>query len=228
MKNHLLSRALPVMVLSASLYVAPVVAQLVGSTTTVVDVSVIELTQDAMGWSVKNSLLGKTLYNDANQPVGKVEDLIIAPNTSVSYVIVGAGGFIGIGRHDVAIPVKAIKQVGSKLVMAGATKDSVKAMPAFNYATDTTTRDQIIEMADKNIAQGKAKIADLQINAAAAATDSKVKIEAQIDALKADVAAVEAKLVELKQANAAQWRKFEASVNEATAQLRKSISKVGK
>jgi len=36
-------------------------------------------------------------------------DLIIAPDTSVSFVVVGAGGFVGLGKHDVAIPVNQLK-----------------------------------------------------------------------------------------------------------------------
>ncbi|PVZ82379.1 photosystem reaction center protein H [Serratia sp. S1B] len=224
MKNSISSCSLTVLVLTTCLNTLPAVAQQAGSTTTV-DVSITESTQATMGWSVKKSLLGKTLYNDTNQAVGKVEDLIIAPDTSVSYVIVGAGGFIGIDRHDVAIPVKAIKEQGGKLVMTGATKDSVKAMPAFSYATDKSNRDQFIAMADKDIAQGKATIADLQIKADTAAADSKEKIEAQINVLKADVTEAEVKLVELKQASIAHWKKFETGVSESTTRLRKSVAK---
>jgi len=41
---------------------------------------------------------------------------------------------LGIDRHDVAIPVSQIKQVDGKFVLAGATKDTLKAMPPFEYA----------------------------------------------------------------------------------------------
>ena len=96
----------------------PAQAQVAGGTTTAT-VSITESTQLAAGWSVKKTLMGKTLYNEAGDKVGKVEDLIISPDKNVSYVIVGAGGFIGIGRHDVAIPVAQIQDRGGKLVMAG-------------------------------------------------------------------------------------------------------------
>jgi hypothetical protein len=69
-------------------------AQVAG--TTVVGVSVTEATQVATGWSAKKSILGKAIYNDAGNKVGKVEDLIIAPDRHVSYLVVGVGGFIGI------------------------------------------------------------------------------------------------------------------------------------
>jgi len=52
----------------------------------------------------------------------------------VSYAIVNAGGFIGLSRHDVAVPVSQFKLVDQKLVLAGATKDALKASPPFEYA----------------------------------------------------------------------------------------------
>jgi hypothetical protein len=66
--------------------------------------------------------------------VGKVDDIIVAPNKAISYAIVGAGGFLNVGTHDVAIPVNQFKVADGKLVLAGASKDALKAMPAFEYA----------------------------------------------------------------------------------------------
>ena len=167
--------------------------------------------------------MGKTIYNDADQKVGKIEDLIVSPERSVSYVIVGAGGFVGIGRHDVAIPVTQIQDRAGKLVMAGATPDTIKAMPEFSYAADTTKRDAFVASADKDIANGKAKVADLEKRAGAANADAKSRIDGQLTALQGDVKTAETKLTEMKQATAARWKEFEASVSAATARLRKSI-----
>jgi hypothetical protein len=46
----------------------------------------------------------------------------------VSYVIVGAGGFVGLGRHDVAIPVNQLQEQDGKYVLAGATKEAIKGL----------------------------------------------------------------------------------------------------
>lgn len=109
-------------------------AQVAGSTTTIGS-SVEESTRLAMGWRVKITILGKTVYNDQGQKVGTVEDLIISPDRNVSYAIVGAGGFIGVGRHDVAIPVWQTQNENGKLVLPGATKDVVKSLPSFITAS---------------------------------------------------------------------------------------------
>ena len=68
-------------------------AQIAGSTTT--GISVEELKTIARGWSATKQILGKPVYNDKNEKVGDVDDLIIAPDSSISYAIIGVGGFLG-------------------------------------------------------------------------------------------------------------------------------------
>jgi hypothetical protein len=107
-------------------------AQVAGSTT--LGVAVTEMKDITMGWSAKKQILGQTLYNEKDEKVGTIEDIIIAPNRAVSYAIVGAGGFAGLGKHDVAIPVNQFKEEGGKFILQGATKETIKAMPEFEYA----------------------------------------------------------------------------------------------
>jgi sporulation protein YlmC with PRC-barrel domain len=100
----------------------------------VLGVTVNEIVLVAKGWSAKKQILGKAVYNDKNQKIGKVDDLLIAPDSAVSYAIIGAGGFLGIDRHDVAIPAKQFKIEKGKITLQGATKEVIKAMPKFVYA----------------------------------------------------------------------------------------------
>ena len=97
-------------------------------------VTVTELQEVAKGWSVKHTILGQHVYNDKNERIGTVDDLIVAPDKAVSYAIVNAGGFLGLAKHYVAIPVSQLKLVDKKLVLPGATKDALKASPEFQYA----------------------------------------------------------------------------------------------
>ena len=107
-------------------------AQVAGSTR--LGVSVEEVKIVASGWSAKKQILGKTVFNENNEKVGKIDDLIVAPTGELSFVIIGAGGFAGVGRHDVAIPVQQIQLQDGKFVLPGATKAAVKALPKFEYA----------------------------------------------------------------------------------------------
>ena len=107
-------------------------AQVAGST--LIGVSVAEMRDVSMGWSAKNKILGQPVFNDKNERVGSIDDIIIAPDKAVSYAIINAGGFTGLTKHDVAIPVSQLKLVDNKLVLAGATKEALKASPPFEYS----------------------------------------------------------------------------------------------
>lgn len=105
----------------------------VGSTQ--LGVAYAELRDVATGWSVKRQVLGKTVYNDGGDAIGRIDDVIVASDKAVSYAIIGAGGFLVMGRHDVAIPVSQVKEsTDGKFMLPGATKDALKAMPPFEYA----------------------------------------------------------------------------------------------
>jgi sporulation protein YlmC with PRC-barrel domain len=93
-----------------------------------------ELREVTTGWSTKRQVLGKKVFNDQGETIGKIDDIIVAPDKAVSYAIIGAGGFLGVGRHDVAIPVNQLKEDSGKFILAGGSKDAIKAMPEFEYA----------------------------------------------------------------------------------------------
>lgn len=95
--------------------------------------SATEVQAIATGWSLKNAVLGKTVHNDADESVGKIEDVIIAPDGSLSFAILSVGGFLGVGAHDVAIPIKNFRATDDKIVLPGATKDALKELPKFEY-----------------------------------------------------------------------------------------------
>lgn len=93
------------------------------------------VTEDvAMGWSVKQSLLGKSVYNQNNERVGAINDLIIGPEGTISHVIVAAGGFVGEPRHDVAIEAASLETRSGRFYVDGATRENIKAVPKFEYA----------------------------------------------------------------------------------------------
>jgi len=130
MKPNILAAMTSVAVLLGAMSAS--LGQVAGSTQ--LGVAAAELREITSGWSAKRQIMGQSVYNDKKERVGQVEDIIIAPDKAVSYAIVGAGGFLGLGKHDVAIPVNQFKVKDGKLVLAGATKETLKAMPEFEYA----------------------------------------------------------------------------------------------
>ena len=107
-------------------------AQVAGSTTP--GMSVEELQTIARGWSATKQILGKSVYNDKDEKVGDVDDLIIAPDSASSYAIIGVGGFLGLGERQVAVPANHLKHTEGRIVLPDATKEALQAMPAFQYA----------------------------------------------------------------------------------------------
>jgi sporulation protein YlmC with PRC-barrel domain len=113
-----------------------VAAQVAGEAT--LGVTVEELRLVVLGWSAKKDLLEKDVYNDKKQDIGEVEDVVVSPEgKTVSWAIIGVGGFLGIGERLVAIPMDHLKLENGKFVLKGATKEVLKAMPPFHYRGTT-------------------------------------------------------------------------------------------
>ena len=86
------------------------------------------------GFSARKQIIGHEVVNADGDIVGKVDDLIVAPDMSVTYAIVGVGGFLGVKRHHVAIPVDQFRRQNDGLLLPGATREAIKSLPAFDYA----------------------------------------------------------------------------------------------
>ena len=220
MKNTILLAALMLAGLQTFTFNAQ--AEVVGGV--VIDVTVDEVVALANGWSAKKSILGKPVYNEKGDKIGIVDDLIIAPNKTLSYAIIGAGGFLGMGKYDVAIPITKINEVNGKMELKGATKESIKQIPEFVYATNTAKREAFIANAEQDIQKGKDKLADLNKKASAEKSEMKAKINAEILELQQQIKTAEAKLTELKNAAEKKWREYEAGVTAAIASVRKHYS----
>jgi sporulation protein YlmC with PRC-barrel domain len=220
MKNTIVISALLLACLQTFTFNAQ--AEVVGGV--VVGVTVDEVVALANGWSAKKSILGKPVYNEKGDKIGIVDDLIIAPNKSLSYAIIGAGGFLGMGKYDVAIPVTKINEVNGKMELKGATKESIKKIPEFVYATNTAKRDAFIANAEQDIQKGNDKLAELNKKASTEKSELKAKINVEIVELQQQIKNAETKLTELKNAGEKKWRSYEAGVNAAIASVRKHYS----
>jgi sporulation protein YlmC with PRC-barrel domain len=87
----------------------------------------------ATGYRV-TKVVGSTVVNEANETVGTIDDLIVTPNEVVPFAVLSVGGFLGMGTKYVVVPYNALKVQDKKMVLPGATKDSLKALPEFKYA----------------------------------------------------------------------------------------------
>ena len=86
------------------------------------------------GWSAKKSVLGKEVYNDKNEKIGSILDLVISTDTTVSAAVISTGGFLGVATHDVAVPIGSLDIRNGNFYLAGATKEALKDTPEFQYS----------------------------------------------------------------------------------------------
>ncbi|WP_092125945.1 PRC-barrel domain-containing protein [Bradyrhizobium erythrophlei] len=119
-----------------------------------------------------SKVVGLSVYNDKNESVGSINDLLMDKDGAIKAVVIGVGGFLGVGEHLVAVPLDKVKFVNEPVAYTGAsntgsttksttttgaapaaaaskpnpwypdhavfsaTKDELKAMPEFKYATE--------------------------------------------------------------------------------------------
>jgi sporulation protein YlmC with PRC-barrel domain len=88
-----------------------------------------DATQAISGWSVKDKIIGTAVYNENDDKIGDISDVVLAPDGKAVYYVIGAGGFLGVGTHDVAIPFDKVNQTGERMILQGYTKDQLKALP---------------------------------------------------------------------------------------------------
>ena len=123
-----------VLLLAGIVLSLPVIAHAQVAGSTVIGVAAAELRAIAPGWSARRDVLGQAVFNDKGERIGKIADIVIAPDKAVSYVIINAGGFLGVARHDVAVPVGQLHRDGGKFILPGATKAALQASPPFEYS----------------------------------------------------------------------------------------------
>ena len=137
--NKTLTRGVTTLGVAAVLTLVAPSAYVHAADSKTLSVSQQEMNLAEKGWSGKKDIMGKAVYNDNNEKIGDVNDVIFSRNNSASFVVIGVGGFLGMGEHDVAVPLSRIKHDNDKLILAGATKEALKSMPEFKYAKSEGT-----------------------------------------------------------------------------------------
>ena len=87
-------------------------------------------------------LIGANIKNTQNETVGEINELVLDKDGKVVAVVVGVGGFLGMGEREVALDFKSLNvkhdpnaatKTGATTVQVNATKDSLKAAPAWTW-----------------------------------------------------------------------------------------------
>lgn len=85
-----------------------------------------------------SKMIGVNVYNSANEKLGDINELILDKAGKVESVVIGVGGFLGMGEHDVAVTFDKLKFVNEPLRSASGNTDD--ARKDGNRTTGTATR----------------------------------------------------------------------------------------
>ena len=93
-----------------------------------------------MHWLASDIYIYKAdVYDNAENKIGVVTDLIMDNSGNVTTAVVGVGGFLGAGKKEVAVPFKDLKVVsrdGKDWLVLNQTKEDLKAAPAYDKKTN--------------------------------------------------------------------------------------------
>lgn len=109
----------------------PVIAQGLPQT---VEIATVDLKKVAAGYRA-TEVVGTAVVNEANDTIGKIDDLLVTRDGREPYAVLQVGGFLGMGTHLVIVRYDSLRFVDNKVVLPGGTKDGLKMLTTFNYAT---------------------------------------------------------------------------------------------
>jgi sporulation protein YlmC with PRC-barrel domain len=133
--------------LSAAVFSAPAYAQTAQPTDRAAPAATTAGSQEKMAlkgnWRA-SKLMGLDVYNEANEKLGDINELILDKNGKVNAVVIGVGGFLGIGEHDIAVSMDKLKFMEepvrtSSTTPATTTRDNAAAPRETTTGAATTT-----------------------------------------------------------------------------------------
>jgi ElaB/YqjD/DUF883 family membrane-anchored ribosome-binding protein len=108
----------------------------------------------------RNTVLFAKVRDDGGKIIGDVEDLLVNDHNEVVGVLMGVGGFLGAGEKRIAVRLSALnvteKDGRTVVTLPGATKDMLKALPAFQRNKPPKTmldriKEKAQELTDKTV-----------------------------------------------------------------------------
>ena len=99
-----------------------------------------QITMQSEGTYLGTDLMNTTVYSSADETIGDVNDIIIGTNGQLEGVVVGVGGFLGIGEKQVALKLDQVKMMDQgnntvKLVISS-TKEQLENAPEFKTVAE--------------------------------------------------------------------------------------------
>lgn len=96
----------------------------------------VAVTVDASKAVLATSFIGSSIFTSTNENIGDINDLIFDNNGTIQAVIIGVGGFLGMGEKDVALPLNKITvtrdETNAIKLTVQASREELEKAPAFD------------------------------------------------------------------------------------------------
>lgn len=113
------------------------------------------VTKQAAGEMSSSGLIGTKIQNGAGENVGDVNYLVLDDSGHVTTVVIGVGGFLGVGEKNIAVPFKDVTKQqdnnGNTIFVLNASKDELSSAPAYEW----TEKGAMQKLTDKAKAAGE-------------------------------------------------------------------------
>jgi sporulation protein YlmC with PRC-barrel domain len=86
-----------------------------------------------------SKVVGLNVYNDQNESIGSINDLLMDKSGGVKAAVISVGGFLGVGAHLVAVPYEKVKFVNEPVPYTGTANSAQPATPGASRPSATTT-----------------------------------------------------------------------------------------
>lgn len=123
-----------ILLLALGLNSAPALSQGAPQVVTKVDITSIQTAYRS------SKVIGSSVYNEQNETVGKIDDLLISSDGKTPFAVLSVGGFLGMGDRLIVVPTGNLrvafdkdKSDNNKIVLPGATKEQLKGLPEYTY-----------------------------------------------------------------------------------------------
>jgi sporulation protein YlmC with PRC-barrel domain len=136
-----MQKLLAAALLSAAVFSAPAYAQTAQTAQPAAPAATTAGSQEKMmlkdNWRA-SKLMGLDVYNEANEKLGDINELILDKNGKVNAVVIGVGGFLGMGEHDIAVSMDKLKFV-EEPVRTSSTAPTTMSRDSAGSPRETTT-----------------------------------------------------------------------------------------
>ena len=87
-----------------------------------------------------SKLMGLNVYNEANEKLGDINELLVGKSGKINAVVIGVGGFLGMGEHDIAVSMDKLKFVEEPVRNSSSSTSTTSRDTTTGAASTTTNR----------------------------------------------------------------------------------------